>query len=86
MSTEPKNVRVNAATFRQLQEIAAREGKPLDDVADETMQNGIKVDFEERLFALAEYGHRQAEKTHPGLTEQDIVDIVHKRRELNRSR
>ena len=85
MSAESKNIRVNATTFRQLQEIAAREGKPLDDVADETIQNGLKADFEKRLLDLAEYGRRQAEKTHPGLTEQDIVDIVHKRRELNRS-
>ena len=54
---------------------------------DEMLQSSMKYEAVEHLMELADYGAGQAEKLYPGgLTEDDIVDIIHKRRQVRRGR
>ena len=81
MSTEAKNIHLDAALIQQLQEEAARLGKPLDVVASEAVQLGLKTSRKDRLERLLERTHSHVAKL--GLTppnEESVVDTVHQDR------
>lgn len=83
MSTQPKNVRLAEPILAALQEAAQRENKSLDEMADEVVMSGLSAREENRsrLAALMQEGHERAKKTHPRLTDDAVVEIVHAHRQ-----
>ena len=83
MSTQPKNVRLAEPILAALQEIAKRENKNLDEMANEVVMSGLSIREENksRLTALMQEGHERAKKTHPSLNDDAVVEIVHAHRQ-----
>jgi hypothetical protein len=82
MSTEPKNIRIDATIFQALQEAAAREGKPLDEMANEAMLRGLRVDKLSLVQKVLAKGHRYGAAS--GIREEEVPDVVHASRARHR--
>ena len=74
MSTEPKNIRLDAIVFQALQEAAAREGKPLDEMANQVVLTGLSADKLSMVQRVLAKGHRYGAAS--GIHEEEVVDAV----------
>ena len=75
MSTEAKNVRLDAVVFDALQEAATREHKTLDEMASEAVIAGLNADRLSRVQAVLAKGHKHGAAS--GISEDEIVDVIH---------
>jgi hypothetical protein len=82
MSTQPKTIQLSGAIYTALEEAALREHKSLSELGGELIIQGLrrKASLEE----LIDYGHSKAKETHPDLSEQGVVEIVHARRQARK--
>ncbi len=86
MSAHPKNVRLPETTLAAFRDAAIREQKTIDELANELLMTALanKQERKLRLIALMEQGRSDASKTHPGLNEDAVVDIIHAHRSQRR--
>jgi hypothetical protein len=82
MSTEPKNIRLDETIFQALQEAAARKGKPLQEMANEVMLQGLSVDKLSLVQRVLAQGHRYGAAS--GIREEDVPDVVQAHRARHR--
>jgi hypothetical protein len=82
MSTEAKNVRLDAPVLAALKEAAARRHKTLDEMASEAVIEGLKAERLNSVRALLAkgYGHGTAS----GIPETCVVDVIHADRKQRR--
>lgn len=83
MSTQPKTIQLPEAIYSALEEAALREHKSLNELGGELIMQGLHRK-KSALEDLMDYGHQRARETHPGLTEESVVDIVHAHRRSRR--
>ena len=74
MSTEPKNIRLDAVILQALQEAAAREGKLLDEMANQAVLTGLHSDKLSMVQQVLAKGHRYGAAS--GIHEEEVVDLV----------
>ena len=85
MSTEAKNIRLEAPVLAALREAAARQHKTLDEMASEAVMDGLKAERLSRVQALLAKGHRHGVAS--GIPEDRVVDVIHAdRRQRRRTR
>ena len=83
MSTHPKAIQLPEATYAALEQAALREHKSLSELGSELILQGLERQ-KHSLEELIEYGHGRARETHPGLTEEGVVEIVHAQRQARK--
>lgn len=62
MPAEPKNIRLDTSIFQALQEAAAREGKPLDEMANQAVLTGLHADKLSMVQKVLAKGHHYGER------------------------
>lgn len=75
MSTEAKNIHLDAAVLAALEEAAMRRHKTLDEMASEAVMEGLKAERLDRIQALLAKGHRHGIAS--GIAEDSVVDLIH---------
>ncbi len=83
MSTEAKNIRLEADVFTALEEAATREHKTVDEMAGEAVMAGLRSEGLARVQSIMAKGLRYGAAS--GITEEQVVDVIHASR-LERSR
>ncbi|MBV9675221.1 MAG: hypothetical protein JO185_02730 [Acidobacteriaceae bacterium] len=69
MSTESKDIRLDATVLQALQ-----EGKPLDEMANQIVLTGLQADKLSMVQRVLAKGHRYGAAS--GLYEEEVVDVV----------
>jgi hypothetical protein len=74
MSSEAKNIRLDATAFEALQEAAARAGKPLDQMASEAVLTGLNAEKLALVQRVLAKGHQYGAAS--GIREEEVMDVI----------
>ena len=84
MASQP-NITLPDPILSAVQEEAERQHKTVDEMAGELVMRGLHQQKQSPLDDLLAYGREKAKERYPdGLTEDQIVDIVHAHRQRSR--
>jgi predicted CopG family antitoxin len=85
MATQPRTIKLPEVIYSALEEAAAREHKSVEEIAGEAILRGLHNQKKSLLDELIEEGRQKAmEKLGHVPSEEEVVEIVHARREARR--